>query len=219
RVVLVALGHLSQLKGADVLLEALRRTPDPARFQLHLAGAEVEPDYAARLRELARGLDVHFHGAYRRAELESHPATAAHALVSGTRAAESWGLVVDEATQLGLPVVVPRSGAFVDRLAGEHYGLLYEPCDADALARALWRLWSEPELLERLRAGIPAGGAACASADEHVERTLEAYRDVLELGAPAMPADEWWRERMLDANERAWDDALRRCDARALGLS
>ncbi|TAJ11577.1 MAG: glycosyltransferase, partial [Planctomycetota bacterium] len=173
----------------------------------------------AELRERARGLAVEFHGAYRREELAGHAATAAHVLASGTRAAESWGLVVDEATQLGLPVVVPRSGAFVDRIAGERFGLLYEPCDADALARVLWRLWSEPGLLERLRAAIPDGGAACASVDAHVESTLDAYRDALAGGPADAPPQEWWRERMLDASIDAWDAALRQRGAAELGLA
>jgi glycosyltransferase involved in cell wall biosynthesis len=219
RVVVACLGHLARLKGADIVIDALRRVPEPRRFALHLAGGEVEPQFAAELRERARGLEVEFHGAYAREGLATHAATAAHVLVSGTRAAESWGLVVDEATQLGLPVVVPRSGAFVERLAGERFGLFYEPCDADSLARVLWRLWSEPELLARLREAIPASGAGCASVDEHVEFTLDAYRDALAQGAAPAPAPEWWRERMLDASASAWDDDLRRRSGAELGLA
>jgi glycosyltransferase involved in cell wall biosynthesis len=213
-------GHLSRLKGADVLLEALRRVPDPSRIELRIAGGEVEPAFAARVHALAAGLDVRFYGAYGRSEdLQQHPVAQAHVFATGTRAAESWGLVVDEATQLGLPVVVPRSGAFTERLVGEPWGLYYEPCDPDSLARVLWRLVTEPETLERLRRALPVGGAAGATVDEHVERTLDAYHAALELGPPPAPAAEWWRERMLDETERGWDDALRARSAPELGFA
>jgi glycosyltransferase involved in cell wall biosynthesis len=117
RLVLGSWAHLHPLKGADLVLGALALLPAPRRVELHLAGAEVDAAYAARLRALAAGLEVRFHGAFAEAELGAHPVTGVHAMVSGTRARESFGLVLDEAVALGLPSILPRSGAVPPRKA------------------------------------------------------------------------------------------------------
>ena len=208
------------LKGADVVVEAVRELAvriGAERVRLHLAGAEPDAAFAARLRELAEGLDVVFHGAFDAPELGEHPATAVHAMVSGTRAHESWGLVLDEALQLGLPAVLPRSGAFVER-AGD-WALTYEPCDPASLAAALGRLEGEAGLLARLRGAIPDGGRGGAfGTDEHVERTLAVYARALTAGAPEAPLADWWADGMRERELAAWDEAFGQQSAAALGF-
>ena len=58
--------------------------------------------------------------------------SAVSSFVSGTRARETWGLVLDEAIALGLPMVLPRFGAYPEH-AGEGRGAL------DQRLRALYR--------------------------------------------------------------------------------
>jgi glycosyltransferase involved in cell wall biosynthesis len=214
RVQLASFGHLAPLKGVDLLIEALRLVPEPARFALALAGGEVDPAHSAWLRERARGLAVSFHGAFESERLDEHPAARAHALVLGTRAHESYGLVLDEAFELGLPVVAPRAGALPERVHGGR-GLLYESGDALALARALWRLWSEPELLPRLRAALPPAGRVGADPQLELARLLALYERVRCAGPPAPDDARVELARQLDlehaaagAHEAAWDAAL-----------
>jgi len=219
RVVLGAWGHLHPLKGADLVIEALRRTGIPERFELRLAGGEVDPGFAARLRQLAAGLAVQLSGAYAADALDRHPVSEVHAMVSGSRAAESWGLVVDEAAALRLPMVLPRSGAFPERLRAGAGALFYAPRDAGALGEVLARLWREPGLLERTRAGLPPLAELVLGRDAHVERVLAIYGEVLAAGAPPAPPDDWWRARMRRAAEEEWDRSLARRTAAELGFA
>jgi hypothetical protein len=82
-----------------------------------------------------------------------------HAIVSGSLAPESYGLVLDEARELGLPALLPHAGAFVERGREGEGVLFYASGDPDSLASAILRLVREEHLLDELRARIPACGA------------------------------------------------------------
>jgi glycosyltransferase involved in cell wall biosynthesis len=219
KLVLGAWGNLHPLKGVDLVLAAIRALPDPARVRLRVAGLEVLPEYAARLRALAAGLDVEFHGAYKVADLATHPVGAAHAMVSGSRARESFGLVLDEAAALGLPMVLPRSGAFAERAHEGRGALLYAPGDAAALAAALKRLLDEPGLLARLRAAVPPPEELAPSPADHAERVLAVYAAARAAGAPPAPARDWWAARLAREEQRDWDRALAERSPQELGFA
>lgn len=218
QLVLGAWGHLYRLKGADLLLRAVRLLREPARVALHFAGGEPEPAFAREVHELARGLDVTFHGPYAARELGRHPVSAVHAFVSGTRAHESFGLVLDEAVALGLVLVLPASGAYAERLGGARGALFYAPGDAAALAAVLQRLLDEPALLADLRRALPASRAFTPSVEDNVRAHLAHYEEVLRAGAPhdvrAVPE----RERIWQAGEDAWGAELQRRTGAELGF-
>jgi glycosyltransferase involved in cell wall biosynthesis len=218
QLVLSAWGHMYRLKGADLVLRAVRLLPEPRRVRVHLAGGEPEPAFAAELRTLAQGLDVAFHGPYAASELERHPATAAHAFVSGTRAHESYGLVLDEAVALGLPMILPRSGAYAERLREGEGALFYAPGDERALAALLARLLAEPGVLAGARERLPAAGAFTPSVAEHVRAHRTLYEEVLGSGAPRDARSVPERERIWQFQEDAWGAALGKCTAKELGF-
>jgi glycosyltransferase involved in cell wall biosynthesis len=215
--VLGSWGHLHRLKGADLVLQALRLLPEPERVELHLAGGEPDPNYAREVRELARGLKVHLHGPFESRALATHPVGRVHAFVSGTRAHESFGLVLDEAVALGLPMVLPKSGAYAERLAEGAGALFYAPLEPRALAGVLTRLLTEPGLLAELRTRLPALEAFAPSVAGAVRAHLELYEAARSAGAPrasAVPA----RERIWQAAEDAWGAALPKCTGKELGF-
>lgn len=81
---------------------------------------------------------------------------------------EGYGMVVAEALARGLPVISTRTGA-IPELVGERAGLVVPPNDIQALAGALQKMFTEPELLSRLRTGalearkrLPNWSASCA---------------------------------------------------------
>lgn len=208
--------HLHPLKGPDLVLDALSRLDDPARVALHLAGGDVIEEYTAKLRAQARGLDVTFHGAYVADALDRHPAARAHAMVSGTRALESWGLVIDEAVALRMPMVLPRAGALPERIS--RGALFYAPRDPASLAAALQRLVDEEGLAARLRDELPSLAEVVPSVEEHVNRVLEVYDATIAAGAPDVsPADPARARELLEAEE-AWDRGLGSCSAAELGF-
>jgi glycosyltransferase involved in cell wall biosynthesis len=219
RLVLGSWGHLHPLKGADVIVAALRRLAGETPVTLHLAGEESDPEFVAKLRGDAAGLDVQLHGGFDAAALDRHPVTAVHAMVSATRAPESWGLVLDEAVALGLPLVLPANDAFVERLPGEERGALhYAPGDVDELAAALRRLAGEPDLLPALRDALPVLADVAPPVAEHVRRTRAVYADVRAAGAPGVPPVDWWAARMQTTNEEDWDRRLAATDPAELGF-
>jgi glycosyltransferase involved in cell wall biosynthesis len=216
--VLSSWGHLHPLKGPDLLLEALHRLEDPRAVRLHLAGGEVDPGFRARLGELSEGLDVEFHGPFVESELAQHPVAAAHFMVSGTRALESWGLVVDEALALGLPMILPRSGAFPERLQEGSGVLFYEPRDPDSLAQVLGRVLAQPDELTRVRGGLPRLEDVVPRQETHLARMLLIYERALAAGPPEVAARDWWQDRLRQQSEAAWDESLSRRDAAELGF-
>jgi glycosyltransferase involved in cell wall biosynthesis len=216
--VLGAWGHLYRLKGLDRVLRALHLLRDPARVALHVAGGEPEAAYAREVHELARGLEVRFHGPFEGAALDRHPVGRVHAFVSGTRAHESWGLVLDEAVALRLPLVLPRSGAYAERLREGGGALFYEPGSEAGLAAVLERLLDEPALLSALREALPAARDFTPSTEDNVRAHLAVYEDALRAGPlEVSPPPE--RERLWQAAEDAFGRELPRRTAEELGFA
>jgi glycosyltransferase involved in cell wall biosynthesis len=217
RLVLSSWGHLHPLKGPDLILDAIARLADPSRVELHLAGGEVLEEFTGRLRAQAEGLNVTLHGAFSAEELSDHAVARAHVMVSGTRAVESWGLILDEAVALRLPMVLPRSGAFPERLEGG--ALFFEPRDPASLAAALQRLLDEEGLLERLRDELPPLAQVVPSVEEHLRRVVETFEVAIAEGAPEVPPEDPARARVLLEKEQEWDRGLSSCSAEELGFA
>lgn len=220
--VLAAWGHLAPLKGYDLVLEALAGLPEGAKVRLEIAGGEVDPQHGELLRrraaELPNGIQVRFHGPYRPEDLAAHPIAAAHLMVSGTRAHESWGLVLDEAIALGLPALVPAAGALLERLEAAPYARMYRSGDGRDLAARIVEFLDRPGLERSLADALPAAGEGLPSLEEHVEATLAAYADAVSAGAPQVPPEPWFAARMESAAEENWDRALSSTSGWELGF-
>ena len=62
-----------------------------------------------------------------------------------SRYPEAFGLYVVEALAAGVPVVLPRTGAFPEIIEATEGGVLYQPEEPSALPDALETLLSRPE--------------------------------------------------------------------------
>jgi len=225
RLVLASFGALTPIKGVDLVCDALRALAAELPVELELAGDESDARHAAELRQRCAGLAVRFHGAYDAERLAEHPLSRAQVFVSGSRAAESWGRVLDEARALGLVSVLPRAGAFAERADEARGALLYEPGSAASLAQALRRLWHEPELWSTLAARVPREAARSPGA---LAAAWEArYAAAIAAGAPAVPAagagaggagGDWYSERLAEFAVEQWDRSLSATAPRELGL-
>jgi len=169
------------------------------------------------LRNRAVGLHVKFAGSSDPEHLAQRIGPA-HCFVTGTRAAESYGMVLDEALDLGLPIVAPRTPAFTERFFDGKGALLYEPDDAKSLAATLARLLREPDLWPRLHAEAKAAAAALPDADSVASTYFALYERARAVGPPAARAPAWYEVRMAQEALRAWDQSLSRCSAAQLGL-
>ncbi len=92
---------------------------------------------------------------------------------------EAMGLFVYEALAAGVPVVLPRSGAFPEIVESTGGGLLTEPGDAADLARGLRRLMEDAALRGELgRRGAEAVRGRF-TAEQMARSTLEVYQGLL----------------------------------------
>jgi glycosyltransferase involved in cell wall biosynthesis len=88
---------------------------------------------------------------------------------------ESFGLVIPEAMQQGLPIVACRAGGVPEVVTSGVDGLLVPPDDAEALASALQRLVAEPNLRQQLGLRGRETWDSRYSIRAMAERTVAAY--------------------------------------------
>lgn len=131
-------GRLSKAKGVDSLLRSFAQRPD---YPLIVVG---EPDGGGPLP--TAGPNVRFTGHVPREQLGAYYA-AAEALVFPSICAETFGLTAAEALSCGTAVIARASGGVRDVVAPE-VGTLYS--DEPGLLRDLDRIWSDPELAQRM---------------------------------------------------------------------
>ncbi|MBP8298942.1 MAG: glycosyltransferase [Planctomycetes bacterium] len=162
-------GGVGRHKGVDVLVRAFRllQAQRPGRAELHVLGGAESDAFGTELRKLAEGLPVTFHGAFDAAQLRL---AAPHVGVFPSTCIETFGLVLDECFELGLPCITSDLGALPERAGAA--GLRVRAGDERSLAAAMQQLLDEPELWARLQANIPAPSP---SLDAHVDALLAAY--------------------------------------------
>ena len=143
-------GHLMWQKGPHLLLEAVRKLSDPGAVEVHLIGEAGDPTYREDLAALARDISVTFHGPFAPKDLEGLDLDVA---VFPSLCHESHSFVLDEAFQLGLPVIVSDRGAPAERVGAA--GLVFVAGEVDDLAAKLAHLLVEPGALEQMRRATP----------------------------------------------------------------
>jgi glycosyltransferase involved in cell wall biosynthesis len=180
---------LAPLKGAHVLLAAARRLAEDAAVGAAGSGVSIDfhggfatPEYEARLRALASGQDVRFHGPY----VADEPCrTPGDAVVVPTLAPESWSFWLDEAGRMALPIVASDAGAIGERARATRSPRvrLVPPGDVEALATALRELRDDPALRARMVAGPAPDGIEL---EEHLSALEARYQRARVAGPPAV---------------------------------
>lgn len=175
-------GGVAAHKGIRVLVEAFRllcAQPLPRAVELHVLGGFATKDLEHELRAAAAGLPATFHGRFETEALRTlHPAVA----VFPSTCLETFGIVLDECFELGLPCIVSERGALGVR-AGSG-GLHVDPGSSGALAAAMRRFLDEPGLWTALRDRLPE---LPPDLDEHVRLLDGVYADAARRRAVAGP--------------------------------
>jgi glycosyltransferase involved in cell wall biosynthesis len=176
---LVFLGRLLPHKGVHFLIDGL-----PPGVGLHVVGPSPDPAYPDRLRALAVGKTVTFHGALPddevrailgRAMALAHPTPVDARGSAGAH--ELFGLALVEAMARGCPVVASDAASLPEIVTPEVNGLLVPPNQPAAIGVAVLRLAEEPELWARLAAGARRTVEERFTWERVVARCLEAYRE------------------------------------------
>jgi glycosyltransferase involved in cell wall biosynthesis len=175
----LSFGNRARAKGLLDLVRALAALP-PGSARLTLLGREVDPCLDEELRVAAGHLPLELHDGHDAAGL-AEAAARSDLAAFPSLAAESYGLVVEEALALGLPVWVSDRGALPEVLA-EAAGRWPLPGGVlpagrpDLWTEAFRRLVARPSRLHDARALVPAEVRTVASA---VERELQVYAEAL----------------------------------------
>jgi glycosyltransferase involved in cell wall biosynthesis len=179
--VVLYLGRLEAVKGLGYLLEAFAGVGHP-HSHLVLAGSGSEKDaLSKRVTELGIGERVKFAGY---APIESAPTFYAMAEVcvlpsiTVPTGKETWGLVVNEAFNQGVPVVVTDAvGAAAGGLVEDGVnGYIVPERDSAALGSAIGRILADSDLRERLS---HAARETIRGWDN--ERMVQGFREAIEF--------------------------------------
>jgi glycosyltransferase involved in cell wall biosynthesis len=162
-------------KGPHVLLEALRRVADlPVRAEFHGTRWPDHP-FDAALQELFAAVPgATYRGRFPDGELPRVLAELDLLVVPST-CPESFGIATREAHLAGRPVLSTDRGALPESIRDGEDGMLVAADDPAAMASAIRRLATEPELLSRLLRGAVAARARVKSIGDYageIERTL-----------------------------------------------
>jgi glycosyltransferase involved in cell wall biosynthesis len=184
--VILSVGRLSHEKGHAELIRtaaALAAMPGTQDFRVVIVGDGPERQALGNLAaRLGAEKQVIFAGFQR----DTRPYYAMAAIVAVPSHSEGSPNVVLEAMAAGLPIAANRVGGIPEILEECVTGLLVEPRNPDAMAKALFRLLSDDELRGRLGAGARAQAVS--------EHTPGAYRSAL-VG--------FYRETLRSVNDKA----------------
>jgi glycosyltransferase involved in cell wall biosynthesis len=166
---ILCMARLSQEKGIDVLIEAMKGLPDQ---KLVIAGDGL----ARENLEASSGPNVEFLGF-----VDDVPALLSHAAVLAVPSREEGlGLSALEAMAAGVPVVASSIGGLKEVVVHGETGLLIPPGDPAALADALKTLLADPE--RRRAMGEIARARICAKFSVEVmrEKTRAVWEEAIE---------------------------------------
>ncbi len=171
-------GHLSKLKGVDILLDALSMLGDATRAKVHLDlfGEAVYPNERPEIEARVAKLPVTWHrGPFKPETLMEVPMDLA---VIPSRCSESHSFVLDEAFLLGLPAIVPNVGALAERVGGA--GATFTHGDPANLAGIITDAAEGRLDLDAWRKSIPRPRAF----SDHALAIESLYRETVGMASP-----------------------------------
>ena len=150
RLRLLMLGRISRIKGQDLLIEALALLPEPVvqRIEVRIVGDSFQNDAVREAALHAAVRAAHLDAVVRFEPFEADTAPLyrwADVVVVPSRLPESLGRVAIEAMAYGRPPLVARIGGLPEIVEQGVTGWVVPPNDADALARAIGSIVTEPE--------------------------------------------------------------------------
>lgn len=149
-------GQLFSHKGADTLIEAFQHIPKDTAKLLIYGHLDLATTYGRRLKGLADGNpNIEFRGRFIPQRIGSVLAEI-DVLVVPSKCVENTPVTIAEAFAACTPVIGSDTCGIAEQIDPDVNGLLFRRCDVEHLAAQMLRFIQEPELLERMRAGIRA---------------------------------------------------------------
>lgn len=151
------LGQLTKMKGVDDLINAYNRTTrrtSPTNLTIH-GDLKADPKFGSHLQSIARqNPQVVFAGRFDR-QAVFDVLREIDVLIFPSIWYENAPRVIREAFETGSPVIASNLGGGAEYVKHGINGLLFEPGNVQDLTKQLQRFIDEPELVDKLRQGIP----------------------------------------------------------------
>jgi glycosyltransferase involved in cell wall biosynthesis len=171
--VLLLVGQMIREKGIDVAITAMSSLPSQAVLWLVGEGSWL-PELTQMIAE--RGLADRVRILGLQSNVQPY-LQAADVFLCPSVWGEAAGLVNLESQACGLPVVASRIGGIPEYVLDGRTGLLFEPGDADGLARQVRRLIDEPELRGSMSAAARSWALERFSPEARLPELLDLYRN------------------------------------------
>jgi glycosyltransferase involved in cell wall biosynthesis len=170
----LCIGRVSPEKGVETLLRAWRQLPKT--YTLRILG---EGPLRARLQAESEGLtNIKFMG-WLPHDQAMEVVKGARFLIFPSELYETFGLGIVEAFACGVPAVVSRLGAMQEIVQEGHTGFLFQPGDADDLARTVVSAWNQPEHMLRLGAQARLEYETKYTAAVNYRQLIDIYQQVI----------------------------------------
>lgn len=173
------LGTLIPSKGVDMLISAFKKIKAPD-LELHIFGDAVpyhgQYDYDRRLKEMAEGLPIYFHGAYQPDQLPQVLAQL-DCVVLPSRWYESFGITIREAVRARRPIIVSDIGSFTEAIKHLKNGLVFKTGDMIELREMMEKIVKSPELAERL----VSSALEIEALEDHCQKLINLYQEAIEV--------------------------------------
>ncbi len=167
----IFVGRLEEEKGARLFAAAIREAGVPGIF---IGDGALHPELKINYPE------IHFTGWLQSPEIRKILQTA-RALVFPPLWYETLGMVVVEATSMGIPVIISDSCAATDFIENGHNGIYFKHGSVSSLAEQIIRLRDHPEETQRLgQAAYQWYWDAPWTTELHVEKLIQLYQEILE---------------------------------------
>ena len=141
--------RLVEVKGIEYLLGAVSKLRE--RYPLILLIIAGTGPWEGRLKAVARELGIDDHVAFLGVRRDMHELLRAFDLYVLPSLSEGMPLALLEAMAAGCPVVATKVGGVPDVIADGYNGMLVEPRDKDALAKAILGVMEDDEKRNRFR--------------------------------------------------------------------
>lgn len=153
------LGRIHSVKGIDVLLKTFKSLPSEYKIELYIYGLVQQPDdnrYYIYLRRLSHNdVRIKWLGILSEEKDKFQALSQMDILVIPSRWLETGPLVLLEAWAVGTPIIGARLGGIAESVTEGKGGLLFTSEDTQDLAQVITRIYTDPDLLRRLKLEIP----------------------------------------------------------------
>ena len=167
---ILILGNFTKPKGADLIIDLLGSN-ELTDFTFVQAG-RIDLEYRAKLEHFSNAHRIELLGQY---QLGKIPMSTAGVAFFGSNWPETFCIAASEALELGLKIVVPELGAFIERFEAHPNAFLYEVSNLHSATKAL-KLAAASEFIEI--DSTPDASAFVTGFENEYERLLQTLTKV-----------------------------------------